>query len=45
MTDPCPLEFVTFAAQLADAGIERCHANRPVLVVQPGLMSNLMSMR
>ena len=32
-------------AQLADAGIERCHANRPVLVVQPGLMSNLMSMR
>ncbi|MGE0853050.1 MAG: DUF1127 domain-containing protein [Hyphomicrobiaceae bacterium] len=32
-------------AQLADAGLERCHANRPVLVVEPGLMSNLMSMR
>ena len=32
-------------AQLADTGLERCHANRPILVVQPGLMSNLMSMR
>ena len=34
-------------AQLADAGIERCRsrANRPILAVEPGLMSNLMSMR
>lgn len=32
-------------AQLADAGIERRYTNRAVLVVQPGLMSNLMSMR